>query len=121
MTIKVTIVVPDRYGTIGEEGLEILGEEVGNCWIWNFEKRKTYLSKVPIFSNQVPVPSTAAIWVMLGYLSIGTVMFAEWEVIVVIVVVMMVVMSYVSIVIALHAYEICVEVYCAWHRNWLWR
>ena len=32
----------------------------------------------------MPVPSTAAIWVMLGYLSIGTVMFAEWEVIVVV-------------------------------------
>ena len=65
-------------------------------------KEKPVVSKVPIFSNQVPVPSTAAIWVMLGYLSIGTVMFAEWEVIVVVMmVVMMMVMSYASIVIAL--------------------
>jgi len=40
---------------LGEgEGLEVLGEEV-------------------------PVPSTAALWVMLAYLSVGTVMFAEWE------------------------------------------
>ena len=87
----------------------MLGEEVGNCPNEILRKEKPVISKVPIFSNQVPVPSTAAIWVMLGYLSIGTVMFAEWEVIVV---VMMVVMSYVSIVIALYAHEICVEVYC---------
>ena len=83
---------PNRYGTIGEEGLEMLGEEVGNCPNEILRKEKPVISKVTIFfpSNQVPVPSTAAIWVMLGYLSIGTVMFAEWEVIVV---VMMVVMS----------------------------
>ena len=93
MTIKVTIVVPNRYGTIGEEGLEMLGEEVGNCSNEILINEKPVISKVPISSNQVPVPSTAAIWVMLGYLSIGTVMFAEWEVIVVIVVVMMMVMS----------------------------
>ena len=88
---------PNRYGTIGEEGLEMLGEEVGNCPNEILRKNKPVISKVAISSNQVPVPSTAAIWVMLGYLSIGTVMFAEWEVIVV---VMMVVMSYVSIAIA---------------------
>ena len=84
---------PNRYGTIGEEGLEMLGEEVGNCSNEILRKEKPVISKVPFFSlsNQVPVPSTAAIWVMLGYLSIGTVMFAEWEVIVVILVVMMVV------------------------------
>ena len=87
----------------------MLGEEVGNCPNEILRKEKPVISKVPIFSNQVPVPSTAAIWVMLGYLSIGTVMFAEWEVIVV---VMMVVMSYVLIVIALYAHEICVKVYC---------
>lgn len=58
---------------------------------------------------------------MLGYLSIGTVMFAEWEVIVVIVVVMMMVMSYASIVIALYAYEICVEVCVPDTKYWLWR
>ena len=82
---------PNRYGTIGEEGLEMLGEEVGNCSNEILRTEKPVISTVPIFSNQVPVPSTAAIWVMLGYLSIGTVMFAEWEVIVVIVVDMMVV------------------------------
>ena len=87
----------------------MLGEEVGNCSNEILRKENPVISKVPIFSNQVPVPSTAAIWVMLGYLSIGTVMFAEWEVILVVI---MVVMSYASIVIALHAYEICVEVYC---------
>ena len=76
---------PNRYGTIGEEGLEMLGEEVGNCSNEILRKEEPVISKVLIFSNQVPVPSTAAIWVMLGYLSIGTVMFAEWEVIVVII------------------------------------
>ena len=85
----------------------MLGEEVGNCSNEILRKEKPVISKVPIFSNQVPVPSTAAIWVMLGYLSIGTVMFAEWEVIVVVV---MMVMSYASIVIALYAHEIRVEV-----------
>ena len=79
----------------------MLGEEVGNCSNEILRKENPVISKVPIFSNQVPVPSTAAIWVMLGYLSIGTVMFAEWEVIVVILVDMMMVMSYASIVIAL--------------------
>ena len=28
---------------------------------------------------QVLIPSTACVWVMLFYLSLGTVMFAEWE------------------------------------------
>ena len=41
----------------------------------------------------MPVPSTAALWVMLGYLSVGTVMFAEWEV-----AIMMVVMTMVTMV-----------------------
>jgi hypothetical protein len=41
------------YGAV-EDGLEVLGEEL-------------------------PVPSTAALWVMLAYLTLGTVMFAEWE------------------------------------------
>ena len=67
----------------------MLGEEVGKCPNEILRKEKPVVSKVPIFSNQVPVPSTAAIWVMLGYLSIGTVMFAEWEVIVVIMMVVM--------------------------------
>ena len=74
----------------------MLGEEVGNCSNEILRREKPVISiKFRFFSllNQVPVPSTAAIWVMLGYLSIGTVMFAEWEVIVVIVVVMMMVMS----------------------------
>ena len=30
-------------------------------------------------TKQVLVPSTACIWVMLGYLTMGTIMFAEWE------------------------------------------
>ena len=29
--------------------------------------------------QQALVPSTACIWVMLGYLTMGTIMFAEWE------------------------------------------
>ena len=28
---------------------------------------------------EVLIPSTACLWVMLAYLSLGTVMFAEWE------------------------------------------
>ena len=47
---------------------------------------------------QVPVPSTAALWVMLGYLSVGTVMFAEWEVAIMMVTVVMVVMTMVTMV-----------------------
>ena len=29
--------------------------------------------------EEVLIPSTACVWVMLFYLSLGTVMFAEWE------------------------------------------
>ena len=47
---------------------------------------------------QVPVPSTAALWVMLGYLSVGTVMFAEWEVAIMMVTVVMVVMVVMTMV-----------------------
>ena len=83
------------------EGLEMLGEEVIDCKAQNSQKvsSKNICQKYPakisgknirqkylrIRSDsfaflQVPVPSTAALWVMLGYLSVGTVMFAEWEV-----------------------------------------
>ena len=80
-------------GQLGKRALKCLERRLATVEIEILRKEKPVISKVPFFSllNQVPVPSTAAIWVMLGYLSIGTVMFAEWEVIVVILVVMMVV------------------------------
>ena len=62
------------------EGLEMLGEEVRDCKIKNIRQKYLRIRSDIFAFLQVPVPSTAALWVMLGYLSVGTVMFAEWEV-----------------------------------------